>query len=1640
LLKELPCLQLTKGMKSIRVVWALMAFVDAAGITAAQTNPALLQVNRTLPKVQPPKTGWQFSETPTTQEIFRAHVFEEPLVPIGDEPAQAENDALVAALRSYAKRSGPDDFSSLTGFLEQHPRSAWCAGLLTDLGLEYYNTAHYSLALEAWARAWSHAKYATDAKGKAIADRAVGELSFMYARLGRMKELEVLLKSVEGRGFTGPASGKITGAREGLWSMQNQPGVSFRCGPLALRCIQVSLDSKSPLSSEILNSASTQKGFSLMQVAELSKKVGLSYHMAFRESDGAFVVPSVIHWKVGHYAALVRKEGNLYLLQDPTFGNETWATWEALEAETSGYFLIPPGPLPKGWRSVDEKEGDTVWGKGQTSGNDDRNIGRNDLSTSGGVCRGMAVPSVHLMAVNLSLNDEPLGYTPPVGPAVRLRMCYNHRDSFQPGIFNYSCFAHNWTCDWISFIRDNPTNALANVKLYAPGGGEREFTGFDTNKQTFAAQQYDETILKRAGPANYELNYGDGSKLVFAQPDGSVATSRKVFLSRIVDPAGNAVTLTYDADLRLVALTDAIGQVTTLSYASDNPVADDTFYYITKVTDPFGRIATFGYETVAGGLHPFIRLVRTTDVIGLNSTFAYKDDIIYDSQGNPIGLVFTTFIKALTTPYGTSRFDAQDSGNKRVIETTYPDGSRERVEYNQTNNIPLSDPVADVPLGMATHNNFLRYRNTYYWSRTACALGYGDISKARLYHWLHTESLSTTAGALESVKAPLEGRVWYDYPGQSDSIVIAPNALPAHLGRVQDDGSTQLFSFGYNSHGHLTNSVDPLGRTLSFIYSPNETDLLEVRQTRAANNESLMKMTYNSQHNPLTMTDASGQTTMFTYNSRGQVLTRINPKNETTRYTYDINGYLVAIDGRLAGTNDNTTFTHDFFGRVRTMTDVSAYTLTFDYDDMDRVTRITHPDTTFSEFTYERLDRIAFRDRAGRQTSFEYDRMRQVTQITDPLLRTTLFEWCSCGDLKSLTDPMGRRTSWTKDVQGRVISKQFGDGSQINYFYESTTSRRRKIVDEKQQETIFVYNRDNSPKSVAYGNTTVPTPGVSFTYDPNYERIVSMTDGEGTTTYSYNPITTVPTLGAGKLATVDGPLPNDTITYGYDELGRRVSTALNGVAMLDIYDAAGRVITKTNALGLFNYAYDGSSRRVLSETSPNGLTTAASYGDNLHDRRLQQITHTFGPAPISQFIYDRDIPKGRITSWSQQAAAQPPSVFGFGYDAANQLLSAAITNSGLLVDVFAYTYDLAGNRLTEQVGGSNYTATFNALNQISTTTTASGALHTNEWDAVNRLTAVNAGNQRTEFAYDGLSRMVGIRKLVNGSEVSYRRFVWCGEQICEERDAAGANVSKRFYAQGVKLETGASAGAYFYSCDHLGSIRELADSGGNVRARYGYDPFGRRTKHNGDLDTDFGFAGMFFSSEASLALTHFRMYDPGLGRWLSRDPLRGAEMTQGPNLYAYVGNEPISRTDPLGLCTGSSICACFRSLQAAAVCAEAGLISIQQAADRGIQVVQNAGARCAQFMSTIPQRVTALEIRYQSVATNLRNEYEQWLEIRPTLHPILTENTALWTEDMITLDREFHDIAIDLEVELGISFEEAWALLVERLGFNPDVW
>jgi RHS repeat-associated protein len=129
--------------------------------------------------------------------------------------------------------------------------------------------------------------------------------------------------------------------------------------------------------------------------------------------------------------------------------------------------------------------------------------------------------------------------------------------------------------------------------------------------------------------------------------------------------------------------------------------------------------------------------------------------------------------------------------------------------------------------------------------------------------------------------------------------------------------------------------------------------------------------------------------------------------------------------------------------------------------------------------------------------------------------------------------------------------------------------------------------------------------------------------------------------------------------------------------------------------------------------------------------------------------------------------------------------------------------------------------------------------------------------------------------------------------MCEARDGSGTILNQYFpYGQTI------SASDYFYTYDHLGSVREMTDSSGNIQAQYSYDPYGRITQLQGSLASDFQYAGYYCHAASGLNLAVYRAYSGSLGRWISREPLG---TPPSATLYGYVDNDPIDYMDPDGL-------------------------------------------------------------------------------------------------------------------------------------------
>ena len=1425
-----------------------------------------------------PQTPAAFTET-----LRHAH-FEEPLIATSAR-TQEDDDALVGALSQYEQRKLPEDMVALGTFLSDNPHSAWASALYTNKGLSDLHYGYYSRAIEDWKKAWAAGKSAQQPQARALVDRAVGELAHLYASLGQNKELAALFVEIGRRPVSGSATEFIQNAREELTLAKKDPRHLYICGPLALLAV-MRAEGATPKQVDFLHwYHAPPTGTNLAEIGRLADKGKFAHDIVFRKQGERIPVPSVVHWKLGHYAAIVGKDNGRYHVRDTIFSSrEVWMSEAAIDAEASGYFLIDHATSSRiGLRLVGSKEASGIWGRGPTCCNPAGTPGPQDPKAKpgqrpflppipgppkpfipelpidwdcggSGVGVGMCNYNIGESTVSLALSDIPVGYSPPIGPSAKVQLFYNQREDSQPANFSFFNVSPKWTMNWLSYITDDPNNIGTNVSRYIAGGGAYYYTGYQSSSGQFATQVTDSSILvlTSQSPVTYQRQMPDGSVEVYAQSDGATSYPRNIFLSKVIDPQGNALTLTYDAQQRLISLTDAAGRQTSFAYGlSSNPLL------VTAITDPFGRSATLTYD--ASG-----RLSSITDTIGITSSFTYDAN---------------SLVNSLTTPYGTTAFSytsPSTSGPPRFVQVTDPMGFSEREEWVEPASVPGSDPSSTVPTGMplTPANEFLNYRDSFYWSKAAyvaagCTPSGGcDYSKARDRHFAHyvddTNDKSTT---IESVKYPLEHRIWLNYSGQTESLWSGTNTQPTAIGRVLDDGSTQISKAAYDSAGYykITQFIDPVGRTTSYTYS-NHIDLSTVTQAVAGGTQqTIAQYTYNSQHRPTYLTDAAGQTTGYTYNVAGQLTTVTNALSQTTTYQYNGTGDLVDIINANSATA--ASLAYDSYDRIRTLTDSEGYALTLDYDAADRITKVTYPDGSTDTYTYSKLDLASYTDRTGRVWSYAHDADRRLTGVTDPMGAKVQLGYNQDGQLTSLIDPKSNETQWAFDVEGRLISKTFSDSSVVTYTYESSTNRLKSILDALGQTKQYTYSSDNRLTGISYVNAVNSTPSVTFAYDPYFPRLASMTDGTGTTQFSYVP---VGSLGALRMEEQSGPLADSTVEFTYDAIGRVATRTVQGSGAESFgYDAIGRLDSDTSDLGQFSLGYLGQTGQVSSRSlASSTLATTWSYQPNAQDRRLAEIDNVgLSSGQYSNYAFtSTPYTITNTTETSDTAGVYPPTlVQTASYNNLNQLTN--LSGQSL-------SFDANGNLLSD--GQRSYS-----------------------WDAENRLIAITYPSQagkQTAFAYNGLGQRVSISSTpAGGGSTVTNSYIWCGTAPCQARSSTNSP-TREYFAEG-EFVPGSPGQPYYYGIDQIGSVRRVFASTSNAPA-YGYDPYGNALQSSTPL-TDVGYAGMFYNADSGLNLTLLRTYDPVVGRWISRDPF-GEATDPAANLYAYVLENPTEFVDPSG--------------------------------------------------------------------------------------------------------------------------------------------
>lgn len=829
----------------------------------------------------------------------------------------------------------------------------------------------------------------------------------------------------------------------------------------------------------------------------------------------------------------------------------------------------------------------------------------------------------------------------------------------------------------------------------------------DFHETSRARLQYDNDLSDATGYERWERHLPDGSSQEFSKIVPVTNNVKRYYLTKETDPQGNEVIYHYDTATAgtaiLTRIEDATGAETELHYEdSANPAK------LTRIEDPYGRDAHLDYDTTG-------RLQGITDAAGLYSSFEYSDD---------------DRIVSMTTPYGTTHFGYLNEGHYQVLQVTEPDGQEQRVEYWPGSNPEVSASEASTPVDaqspsrIAITNTALNKEVSFFWNRKAMKsiASNGDaLYSAAAYAKSVQTKWVTHQGDIRqipaSVKIPEQTRIWFTYATDTGTLfnTQAPNndslLKPVARARLLEGGGSQIHSYAYNDLGNLTRYEDPAGRVTDYDYDANTAsdgyliDLVEIRQ----GGDTIAQFQNYINHQPQTVIDAAGNTTSLTYHANGQLNTSVNALSQTITRQYYPDGNLEFIEPPTGGTSARVSFTWED-GMPKTISSPGPegvnYVLTHTFDDLDRLEKIEYPDNSTEEIYYNRLDPQWVKDRKDRWTQYFYNSRRQLVLVQDPLFQFTEYGWCSCGSLKSIKDPNGNTTQWQYRLDGNVSKKIYPDLTELVYQYDAT-GRLETFTNVRQQVKTFAYNEDDTLAGITYSDGG--TPSVAYTYDPaaKYRRLHTVTvGGTDVTTYTYHP---AGSDGALQVHEIDGPFTDDTITYGYDAIGRVLTRDINGSANNRVqyqYDTLGRVDQVINPLGTFGYTFDTGnySGKLNSISIPGGMSIDYDWHDNTGDQRLAEIHNQNSTAgTFSKFNYTYE-DNGNIREWTRTLGTAGAEKLTIVYDALDRLKEATLSDIGTssVLDQYHYQYDPAGNRDSEQVNQNLKFSTFNNLNQIDT--------------------------------------------------------------------------------------------------------------------------------------------------------------------------------------------------------------------------------------------------------------------------------------------------------------------------------------------------
>ncbi|MBS0626576.1 MAG: RHS repeat-associated core domain-containing protein, partial [Verrucomicrobia bacterium] len=736
----------------------------------------------------------------------------------------------------------------------------------------------------------------------------------------------------------------------------------------------------------------------------------------------------------------------------------------------------------------------------------------------------------------------------------------------------------------------------------------------------------------------------------------------------------------------------------------------------------------------------------------------------------------------------------------------------------------------------------------------------------------------------------------------------------------------------YNIYNKPTQILYPNGSFESFSYYPCG-DL----KTHTDQNGLITSYEYDAFHRVLEKS-CSEKKESFTYDSFN-LTSKKDSVGYTTFYEYDQAGRKI----RENLENQIITYEYDTLGRLHKTTQGNLVSLSV-YDDLDRLTEERKEDIQGNlyhkiSYGYDVSGNLAsttkYINNVEATETIDYDAFNRIKVKKDALGFETNYFYELLPHRTTVVDPMGLQTIETFNNQNKVelLEKISSSGKTLltqlyHYDLQGNMECQESIFDGCTQKVYKEYDGMNRVKKLTEAA------------DSEYQKV---------TCYTYTP--------TGNLKVVTKP-SGITLTYDYDLLDHPKSLLSSDgtINYLYSYDTRGSLLRSENknTKEILTRSYDA-HKNLERETFPTEFFIKNIY-DKQNRRTLlflpggNNISYDYGAFYLnsvsrycqSSMLYSHKyIERDLSGSLLQEELALNKGTVTYDYDP----LQRCILIDSPYFSQKALLFDRVGNLLSTKRQGESLTYTYDDLYQLT-----SEKDHTYAFDALyNRrkkddvFFTANLLNQTSELSYnvdgnpkfldgkkltyDALDRLILIEEAIRQIRYSYdslhRRlskktytpigdtwalteeifYLYDGLNEIGSYDLSGTLLELRVLGETPHAEIGASIAieiqdkTYIPSHDLHGNVSALCSSD-DILENYSYTAFGEELFSPPSSQNPWRFSSKRTDNETGLVYYGRRYYTPKIGRFLTPDPL-GLEA--GPNLYAFVLNDPLTHFDLYGL-------------------------------------------------------------------------------------------------------------------------------------------